>query len=217
MSTTFRFGTALAFLWVVSLVGCQNSPGGIFSPTSDIHVIGQAPTTIMANVTSGSNAQITVPPLRIFYNITNGVSVFLDTYVIRYYDRTGKAVNQGAYDFSGTLNQQISAAQIGGANAVQTSAALRGGTIFDVNTSGGSGPETSEPDALKAVGWTQLEVVSWQVLNALMSGTTSQADDLAPILAKIALHGRDINGNEINLMTQVTISNTYSQSTGSGQ
>lgn len=215
MSTTFRFGTALAFLWVVSLVGCQNSPGGIFSPTSDIYVIGQAPQTIMPNVTSGSNSQVTAPPLKVFFNITNGVTVFLDSYVVHYFDRTGKPLNNGAFDYQGTLNQQISATAIGGANSTQaTTGSVRGATISDLGTSGTGGPTVEEPANPQAVGWTQLEIVTWQMLNYLMSGTTAQGDDVAPVIAKIGIHGRDINGNEINLSTQVTISNTYSTSTG---
>lgn len=192
--------------------GCSDSPGGVFSPKSDIHIVGQTPQTIMPGSTGGtvggSAGSINAPPLKVYFNITNGVSVFLDTYIVRFYGRNGAPLNGGAFDHSGGLMQQITA------RPLSTTNTGTGGTGQTASRRGASIPEfesSEEQDRYTgpSVGSLQVEVVTHAMLNHLLSGTSSQLDDVAPVVARVWLRGRDFNEHEIDLVTHVTISNTY--------
>ena len=217
------------FLLVV-LSGCQNSPGDLFSPQSDIHVVGISPSMLQPEEassddesdTGGGSASTgeeppTFPPLKVMFRITNGVSVFLEQYSVHYYTENGQLLAGGRFDHSGALAAFIQAPTIntlpeGGSSSSDsggdsTSSSLRAqdaGGATDSGSSGGDGQSVVSDVA----GYVSLEVNSATVYSYMTRGNSSADDDITPVVARVVLSGRDINDKSVQISVQATISTT---------
>lgn len=205
----------VGFLLLGGFLGCQNSPGGIASPRSDIHIVGLAPkflnpkessssSTTSSSTASGTAAakEVTLPGLNIFFNITNGVSVFLDSYRVNFLAPNGTVLASGTLDFSGTTAYLVQAPTL---SEVQST-----GTNTQTGTTSGTDSGTFSG---KSSGYISLEVLTPKLYVYMANGTQSDYfDDVTPVVANIVVHGRDVNDNELTLQTMVTISTSIEES-----
>jgi hypothetical protein len=223
MIILFRRSRGLGALFVAlalcHLMGCQNSPGQVFSPTSDIHVVSMSQNVLSPkeeDSSSGSSSSnektITLPQLIVYLHIANGVSVFLDGYTVRYYAANGQSIASGKYDTTGGLTAFIQAPSITSMDPGATGTGSSTGTGSTAGTSApasaGSGSATGGSSGTTAyAGSVSLEILQG-ALYTYLSGF-----DISPVTAKIVLHGRDINDHEITMGCQVTLSTMVEKST----
>ena len=216
------------FLLVV-LSGCQNSPGDLFSPQSDIHVVGISPSLLQPAEASsddagdtggGSSSTVeeppTFPPLKVMFRITNGVSVFLEQYSVHYYTETGQLLAGGRFDHSGALAAFIQAPTINTLPEGGTSSSDSGGdstsSSLRAQDAGGATDSGSFDGGQSVVsdvaGYVSLEVNSATVYGYMTRGNSSADDDITPVVARVVLSGRDINDKSVQISVQATISTT---------
>lgn len=222
---------------LVALAGCQNSTGQLFSPSSDIHVAGVSPSVLQPteeSSDSGENSESTGPTfplMQVYFRVTNGVSVFLDQYSVRYYTPNGVSLANGRYDVSGALSAFIQAPEIktfdsgsgdsssdnssnSSNSSSSSSSSSSSGTSASVRAqdAGGSGQQQTIPSDV--AGYTTLDVYSPALYAYLTRGNANPSDDITPIVARITIHGRDLNDKEISMTAQTTLSTSILKASG---
>lgn len=207
---------------LVAFSGCQNSTGQLLSPTSDIHVAGVSPSVLQPTESSSGgeseSAEITFPLLKVYFRIMNGVSVFVDQYTIRYYTPDGAPLANGRYDITGALSAFIQAPEIGtfedqgsssgsGDSSSSSSSDSSGsaGASVRAQSEGGDEQQTTPSDV---AGYTTIDIYSAAIYNYMIRGNADPSDDINPIIARITIHGRDLNDKEVSMLSQITLSST---------
>jgi hypothetical protein len=181
---------------LANLAGCQNSPGGLISPATEIFVSKVEPSFLQPELSeegsSGDSEEKTIvlPALAISFNVSNGVSCFLNSYVIRYYTTGGVPLNDGKFDHSGAVSLFIKAP--------------------DVNWS------TVELDEYTATAetvanQTLMEVFLPAVYSFMTKGNSVITDDITPVVARIEFSGKDVNDKAVSIMAQVNLSTTIKE------
>lgn len=202
---------------VGALIGCQNSTGQLFSPSSDIHVAGINPSILQPveeSSDSGGGSESagpTLPHIQVYFKVSNGVSVFLNNYIIRYYTPDGASLANGRYDISGAMSAFIQAPEIrtfdskdedsgsdDSNNSNEVSASIR------AQDSGGSEQQQTIPSDI--AGYTTLEAYSPSLYLYLTRGNGDPRDDITPVVARITIHGRDLNDKEVSMTAQTILS-----------
>ena len=183
MKKTVLFPLLVAgFILATVFVGCQNSPGNALSPTSDLHVTSTDPMIIApeGTITSGNSSDIKLPYLTVNFNITNGISVFLESADVHYFSQTGQPLASGSLDIFLGMSTLINATALGD-EAVTTTTS---------NTS-------------NAV---ELEVYPYKLFSYMTNGTINNyADDITPVVARVTFRGKDVSGHQVSATTQVNI------------
>lgn len=216
---------------LVALAGCQNSTGQLFSPSSDIHVAGVSPSVLQPTEESSDSGEDsestgpTFPLMQVYFRVTNGVSVFLDQYSIRYYTPNGVSLANGRYDVSGALSTFIQAPEIktfdsgsedssSDDSSSSSSSSSSSGTSASVRAqdAGGSGQQQTIPSDV--AGYTTLDVYSPSLYVYLTRGNANPSDDITPIVARITIHGRDLNDKEVSMTAQTTLSTSILKASG---
>lgn len=191
-----------------ALVGCQNSTGQLLSPSSDIHVAGINPVVFQPREKDG---KIELPLMQVYFRVNNGISAFMEQYTIHYYTVDGTPLANGRYDVSGAMNMFIQAPEIktfdaqesddsGGGDSSDSSASIR------AQDSGGS--ETQQTIPSDVAGYTTLEVYPPAIYQYLTRDNSDVTDDIMPVIARITIHGRDLNDKEVTMTTQGTLTTT---------
>jgi hypothetical protein len=187
----YRKTLALFLLFYTStlFVGCQNSPGGIMSPKSDIHVVETSPDVVGPKDSGGGTGDvIEFPNLKVTFGITNGVSVFLDSVAVNYFGQDGRPLASGTYDSYLGLSKLIKAPELGKESTA-----------------------TALPDDVSV----DFEVLPYRLFSYMINGTLENyLDDISPIVAKIAIRGRDVNNHEVQFGTQVNLTTLVQKGTG---
>lgn len=210
---------------IVVLAGCQNSTGQLFSPSSDIHVAGISPSVVQPTESSSSgesdsdsesgSAAITFPLVKVYFRIMNGVSVFIDQYTIRYYTLDGVPLANGRYDVTGASSMFIQAPEIG--SFEDQGGSGDSGSSGSSDSSGGSGAsiraqseEGGEQQTLPSdvAGYTTIDIYPPAIFTYMTRGNADPSDDISPVIARITIHGRDLNDKEVSMLTQTTLSST---------
>ncbi|MBP7635500.1 hypothetical protein KBA41_15130 [Candidatus Ozemobacteraceae bacterium] len=225
--TTSLFSLTLVVL-LVALAGCQNSTGQLFSPSSDIHVAGISPSVLQPTESSSDSGEesesveLTFPLLKVYFRIMNGVSVFVDQYTVRYYTPNGASVANGRYDVSGAVSAFIQAPEIkgfdsgsgddsggddsssGGSSGSDSSSSSDSTASIRAQDAGGSGDQQTIPEDV--AGYTTLDIFSLALYSYMTRGNADATDDITPIVARITIHGRDLNDKEVSATAQITLS-----------
>ncbi|RCK80078.1 MAG: hypothetical protein OZSIB_3582 [Candidatus Ozemobacter sibiricus] len=198
----------VAGLLFTTLLGCQNSPGQVFSPTSDLHVVGVQPAFVQPKESSSSSSSsssattVTLPAVNVYFRITNGVSAFLENYQIRYLAANGQPLANGRFDHAGALSVFLQAAALGGGTASDTSTGTGTGTSTSTSSGGG------QTIISQYTGYCAIEVMNPAVHSYMTNGTASYTDDISPVVANVTLRGRDLNDHALSASFNVTLSTT---------
>ncbi len=210
---------------LVALAGCQNSTGQMFSPSSDIHVAGVSPSVVQPTESSSGgdseSADITFPLLKVYFRIMNGVSVFLDQYTIQYYTLDGVPLANGRYDVTGALSVFIQAPEIGSFEGQGGSDDSGGsgdsGSSGSSDSSGGAGAsiraQSEGGDEQQTIpsdvaGYATIDIYSPAIFTYMTRGNADPSDDISPVIARVTIHGRDLNDKEVSILAQTTLSST---------
>lgn len=200
---------------LVVLAGCQNSTGQLLSPTSDIHVAGVSPSVLQPSEESDSggdseSAAPTLPLMQVYFRITNGVSVFLNQYTIRYYTPDGTSLANGRYDISGAISAFIQAPEIKTFDSASddSSSDDSGGSTDSAASvrAQDSGSEQQQTIPTDVAGFTTLDVYSPALYGYLTRGNADPTDDITPVIGRISILGRDLNDKEVSMTAQITLS-----------
>jgi len=201
---------------LVVLAGCQNSTGQLLSPTSDIHVAGVSPSVLQPSEESDSggdseSAAPTLPLMQVYFRITNGVSVFLNQYAIRYYTPDGTTLANGRYDTSGAISVFIQAPEIKTFDSAgdDSSSGDSGGSTesaASVRAQDSGGSEQQQTIPADVAGFTTLDVYSPALYGYLTRGNADPTDDITPVVGRITILGRDLNDKEVSMTAQITLS-----------
>ena len=203
---------------LVALAGCQNSTGQLLSPTSDIHVAGVSPSVLQPSEESSDSgggdseaAAPTLPLMLVYFRITNGVSVFLNQYAIRYYTPDGTTLANGRYDTSGAISVFIQAPEIKTFDSAgdDSSSGDSGGSTesaASVRAQDSGGSEQQQTIPADVAGFTTLDVYSPALYGYLTRGNADPTDDITPVVGRITILGRDLNDKEVSMTAQITLS-----------
>lgn len=227
LASLFVFGLIFS-----ALLGCQNSPHGILSPTSDLTVAGISPSILMPRdpVTYSASPAVTFegqlptfPLVRVFFKIQNGVSAILDRYETHYFATNGSPLAGGKFDHAGALSLFLQADKIG-TTGTGAGSGTGSGSGSGTGSSGSTGTtasirmqtaqETNKEDPTKLESpsdfslYTTFEVYPPTVYLYMSNYTVSYTDDISPVIAVVSLHGRDLNDHELNFTFNVTLSST---------
>lgn len=183
---------------LAQLAGCQSSPGGIFSPSADLFVSKVEPPFLQptkaedsSGSSSSSQVSLTMPALNLSFNVSNGVSCFLSSYLIRYYTTDGKPLNSGKFDHSGAMSLFVNAPEVTW-------------TKSEEEAEDGLSGETA-PNA------TSIEVFLPVVYSFMTKNNALVTDDIVPAVAKIEFYGKDINDRNVSAAAQVNLSTTIKE------
>lgn len=207
---------------LVALAGCQNSTAHMFSPSSDIHVAAVSPSVLQPTESSSDSGDDsgssgpTFPLLKVYFRIMNGVSVFVDQYAVRYYTPNGASVANGKFDVSGAISAFIQAPEIkgfdtgsgddskGDDSSADSSSSSGTGASIRAQDAGGTAEQQTIPEDV--AGYTTLDIYSLALYSYMTRGNADASDDITPIVARITIHGRDLNDKEVSMTAQITLS-----------
>ena len=204
MTKRFYFFLVLLAAMSTGIIGCQDSPLSIISPTSDIHIVGVDRSVLLPKAKEDSDTgalTITLPMLITYFQITNGVSAFLHQYSIRFYQVNGASLANGRFDFAGGVSLYVAAPDV----VKSTSGSGSGGAAAGANIRAQAGEGTSSQTVPENSGFISIEAYAPKVYSYISRNTVTLTDDLTPVIARISFLGRDINDHEVNLSTQVTL------------
>jgi hypothetical protein len=221
------YGSAILLILILTLpVGCQNSPGSIFSPESDLFVAKVEPSFLQPEEpsdddnSSSSGESAAKPPVfpapQIYFNITNGVSVFLNSYIIRYYTTDGNSLNKKKYDHSGAISLFVKAPEISWGTTENGSSGSGsdsgGGSSSDSGGTASIRAQAADTADTTYAGNIMIEVYSPRLYSFMTKDTAKTDDDISPVIAEISFFGKDINDKEITAFTRVTLVTTLLES-----
>ncbi|MBU1108902.1 MAG: hypothetical protein KKB51_19650 [Candidatus Riflebacteria bacterium] len=189
----------LLFFILANLAGCQNSPGSIFSPASELFVSKVEPAFLQpvskssSGEDSSSSSAPTLSPLVLSFSVSNGVSCFLSSYAVRYYTTDGKSLNSGKFDHSGAISLFVKAPE-----------------VTWTSTAADSQDSSSESTA-STVNQTSIDIFQGAIYSYMTKNNTAVTDDISPVIAKIEFAGRDINDKDISAAAQVNLVTTVKE------
>lgn len=181
---------------LANLAGCQNSPGDILSPSAEIFVSKVEPSymqpELSEDTSSGGSGEKTIllPALAVNFNVSNGVSCFINSYVIRYSTTGGAPLNDGKFDHSGAVSLFVKAP--------------------DVSWSTTAGDEEL-PDSATVANQTLMEVFQPAVYTFMTKGNSVITDDITPVIARIEFSGKDVNDKAVSVSAQVNLITTIKE------
>jgi len=190
--------TLLLIFVLAQLAGCQSSPGGIFSPSADLFVAKVEPSFLQPELSESAEgegstaATVVLPALALAFNVSNGVSCFVNSYVVRYYTPDGSSLNGGKFDHSGAISLLVDAPEMTWSPSEEE----------EETTTTGSGSAPNQ---------TSIEVYLPSVYAFMNKGNTVITDDVSPVIAKIEFLGKDINDKEIRAAAQVNLVTTIKE------
>mgnify|MGYP001186311432 FL=1 len=196
MKQLSRIFFVLMIFVLTNLAGCQNSPGGIISPATEVYVSKVVPSFMQPELsedtsgTSSSEKTILLPALAVDFNISNGVSCFINSYVIRYYTTGGTPLNDGKFDHSGGVSLFVKAPAINW---------------------GAGGDDEELPDSATVANQTLMEVFLPAVYAFMTKGNSVITDDITPVIARIEFAGKDVNDKAVSISAQVNLVTTIKE------
>lgn len=201
---TLLFYPITLILVIAFISGCQDSPGGVTSPASDIHITRIDLPLGQIKSEEGGPDTITLRQGTVYFNITNGVSAFLGSYVINYYLNSGAPFANGRFDHSGAITLFVQARDLTW-NTGQPAEQENGGGGGD---GGGGGAAIRAQTAVPSANYISLEFWNSAIYDHMTQQTNVAAKHISPVIARITFRGRDINGNEFRTRGQGTLTTT---------